>query len=50
MRHRAGDREGGEALAYQAAHHGDTDALNRLASGFHELGGPRLDHSWEKYS
>ncbi|MDX2763951.1 AbiJ-related protein [Streptomyces europaeiscabiei] len=21
-----------------------------LASGFHELGGPRLDHSWEKYS
>jgi hypothetical protein len=21
-----------------------------LTSGYHELGGPRLDHSWEKYS
>ncbi|MDX3673418.1 hypothetical protein [Streptomyces europaeiscabiei] len=38
MRHRAGDREGGEALAYQAAHHGDTDALNRLAAMREEAG------------
>jgi hypothetical protein len=38
MRKKAGDREGAEALALQAAHHGKTDALFAFATEREEAG------------